>query len=114
MPIEWAELGAERIKVRLEEITDVQSEFFDKLQEANCQWLDRAQSEANYASEFVAKLTAARSLPEAMVAYQQWTAREIEMIWQDGRRLLDNVQKFMDAGGRLVRGYLYGTRCPAE
>jgi len=114
MLMEWAELGAERIKVRVEELINVQTEFFDKFQEASCQWLDRAQSEANCVSEFAAKLTAARSLPEALVAYQEWTAREIEMISHDGQHLLDNVQKFMDAGIRLLRGYLYVTRCSAE
>ena len=114
MPIEWAEMGKERIKVRIDECIDLQTELFDKLQETNRQWLDRAHSEANCASEFASNMTAARCLPEVMAAYQEWTAREFEMIAQDGQRFLDNIQKFMAAGIRLLSGYLYVTRRPAE
>lgn len=110
MPTEWAERG----KVRIEEFIDVQTELFEKLQETNRRWLDRAQSEVNCASEFASKMAAARSFPEAMAAYQEWTVREFEMVAQDGKHLFDNIQKFTAAGIRLLSGYLYVTRRSAE
>jgi hypothetical protein len=66
------------------------------------QWFDRAQSEANLASEFAFKLTAARSLPEVMAAYQKWTSRRFEMMAEDGKHLLADTQKFMEVGVRLL------------
>lgn len=45
-----------------------QTELFDKLADTNRQWLDRMQVEANSVSEFASKLTASRSIPDAMTA----------------------------------------------
>jgi phasin protein len=67
LPAEFAEMG----KKRVEDFVNVQTEFVEKLQEMNRQWFDRAQSEANLASELASKLTAARSIPDAMAAYQE-------------------------------------------
>jgi hypothetical protein len=60
-------------KKRIDEFVKMQAELLDKLQETNRQWLDRAQSEANLASEFASKLAAARSIPDAMTAFQEWS-----------------------------------------
>jgi hypothetical protein len=57
-------------KKRIEKFVNTQKELVEKLQEMNRQWFDRAQAEANLASELGAKLTAARSIPYAMAAYQ--------------------------------------------
>ncbi len=76
MPTEFAEMG----KKRADEFVKTQTEFLEKLQEMNRQWFDRAQSEASLASEFTSKLTAARSIPEAMAAYQEWASRRFEMM----------------------------------
>jgi len=72
------------------------------LQETNRQWFDRAQAEANLASEFASKLTAARSIPEAMATCQEWTSRRFEMMAEDGKHLFADTQKFMEAAARLV------------
>ena len=98
MPTEFAEMG----KKRIEELVNSQTEFLEKLQEMNCQWLDRAQSETNLASEFASKLTAARSIPEAMAAYQEWASRRFEMMAEDGKHLFADAQKFMEAATRLL------------
>jgi hypothetical protein len=98
MSAELAEMG----KKRVEEFANVQRELLDKLQETNRQWFDRAQAEANLASEFAAKLTAARSIPEAMAACQEWTGRRFEIMAEDGKRLLADTQKFMEAAARLM------------
>ena len=67
MPTEFAEME----KKRVEDFVNAQTELVEKLQEMNRQWFHRAQSEANLASELASKLTAARSIPDAMAAYQE-------------------------------------------
>ena len=98
IPTEFAEIG----KKRIEEFVNMQTELLNELQETNRQWFDRAQSEANLASEFTSKLTAARSIPEAMATCQEWTSRRFEMMAEDGKHLLADTQKFMEAVARLM------------
>ena len=98
MPAEFAAMG----KKRLEELTKAQTELLNKVEETNRKWFERMQSEANLASEFTSKLTAARSIPDAMLACQEWTSRRFEMIADDGKHLLAGTQKFMETGARLV------------
>jgi len=98
MPTEFAAMA----KKRIDEFVDMQTELLDKLQETNRQWFDRAQSEANLASEFATKLTAARSVPDAIAACQEWTSRRFEMMAEDGKHFLSDSQKFMETGSRLM------------
>lgn len=98
IPAEFLELS----KKRVEELVDAQTEFLEKLQEHNRQWLDRWQSEANTASEFASKWSAVRSVPEAMNLYQEWTSRSLEMIAEDGRQALAETQDLIETGARLL------------
>ena len=98
MPTEFAKLG----KKRIEEFVNTQKELVEKLQEMNRQWFDRAQVEANLASELASKLTAARSIPDAMAAYQEWASRRFEIMAEDGKHLLADIQKFMEAATHLL------------
>jgi hypothetical protein len=98
MPAEFAAMT----KKRIEDFVNAQSELLDKFQETNREWLDRLQSEATLASEFASKLTAARSIPDAMTACQDWTSRRFEMMAEDGKHVLADSQKFMEVGARLV------------
>jgi hypothetical protein len=104
---EFATMG----KKRIEELVKVQTELFEKVQEANQSWLDRMQTEASLASEFGAKLTAARSIPETVTACQEWTSRRTEMATEDAKHLLADTQKFMETGVRLLsNGWLSNGR----
>ena len=98
LPPELAAMG----KKRLEEIVAMQTEQLEKLQEMNQRWFDRMQSEATLASEFAAKLTATRSLPEVATAYQEWATRHMEMAAEDGKRILADGQKLAETGARLL------------
>jgi hypothetical protein len=93
MPGELAVLG----KQWTEDFINAQTELFERLQDWNKQWFDRMQSEATLASEFASKLMSARSVPDAMSAYQQCSDRQLEMLTEDGT----HVQKTMEAGARL-------------
>jgi len=98
IPAEFAAAG----KKRFEDFVNSQSELFGQIQDANRQWLDRVRTEANLTSEFATKLTAARSIPDAMTACQDWTARRFELMAEDGRHLLADTQKFIETGARLL------------
>jgi hypothetical protein len=93
---------ATEAKKRIEEFISAQTELFDVCQETNRQWVDRIQAEATLASELTSKLTAARSIPEAMSACQQWGSRRFEMMAEDTKHLLDDSQKFMQVRAHLL------------
>jgi hypothetical protein len=100
IPPQFAAMG----KKRLEDFVAMQAEQMEKLQEMNRSWLERMQSEATLASEFAAKLTAARSVPEVAAAYQEWATRHMEMAAEDGKRIFADAQKLAETGARLLSG----------
>ena len=89
-------------KKRIEELLSAHTELVGRIEESNRQWFDRAASEANLASEFTAKLTAARSIPDALMACQEWGSRRFELMAEDGKHLAADTHKLMDAGARLL------------
>jgi hypothetical protein len=95
---EFAAIGSKRI----DELANLQTDLLNQFQTSNRQWFDRAQSEANFVSEFVSKLTAAHSIPEALTACQEWAGRRLELAAEDGRILFADAQKFMESGSRLL------------
>ncbi len=98
IPAEFAAMGKER----LEQLAAMQSELFTTLQELNRHWLDRMQSEAALASEFAAKLSAARSIPETATVCQEWATKRMEMAAEDAKRLVADGQKIVETGARLL------------
>jgi hypothetical protein len=98
LPTELAKMGTKRI----EDFVNAQAELLVKLQESNKQWFDRVQSEANLVSDLASKLTSARSIPDAMSAYQEWGTRKLEMMAEDGKHALADAQKFVETGARLL------------
>ena len=97
IPAEFAAMG----KKRFDELVAMQTERLEKLQELNRNWFDRMQAEVTLASEFAAKLTAARSIPEFATAYQDWASRHMEMAAEDAKRIFADSQKLAEMGTRL-------------
>lgn len=87
---------------RIEEYVNAQAELAKMFEGMNRRWADRLQSEANLASDFAAKLMAARSIPDALTACQEWTRQRLELMAEDGKHVLADTQKLMEAGGRLI------------
>jgi hypothetical protein len=85
-----------------EEFAKAQTEQWDNLRETNRQWLDSVQAEAKLASEFISKVTAVHSIPDAMAAYQDWANRRLELLAEDTKHLMENAQKFMQTSARLL------------
>lgn len=101
IPEEFVEFG----KKRVEALMEIQKELIDAFQEINQAWLARARSEADLNSELVAKLSAARTMPETADAYQQVMGKRMELLVEDSRRLIADSQKFVNLSTRfLVNG----------
>lgn len=103
---EMAEMG----KKRIENFVDAQRELLNQVQETNRQWFDRMQSEAKIASDCANKVMAARSIPDAMTACQEWTNRQLEMTAEDTKRFFADGQKFIEVSTRLLSNGLSGDR----
>jgi hypothetical protein len=86
---------------RLEDMTDAQSQFWDRVQNSNRKWLDRMQNEASTAADFANKLTSAKSLTETANIFQNWTVKHMEMATEDARRMLSDTQEIIAAGARF-------------
>ena len=98
LPAEFVEIGKKRVAAFME----IQQDLFDVFQEINQAWFDRARSAATVHSELIAKLSAARTVPETADAYQQCMGKRMEMMVEDGRRLLADSQKIVDLGTKFL------------
>ena len=98
IPVEFVEMG----KQRVEALMEMQQELFDVIQEINQAWFDRARSAATLNSELISKLTSARTMPETAEAYQQCVGKRMEMLVEDGRRLLADSQKIVSVGSKFL------------
>ena len=95
---QFSDLGRQRV----EEFITMQKDLLDRFQETHEHWCDRAQKETNLASEFASKLSASRSVPEAVAACQEWTGQRFDLMAKDGMHLFDDAQKFVDAYTRFL------------
>jgi hypothetical protein len=86
---------------RMDTFLTVQKEFMQTLEDINHDIFNRAKAEAELASEFVGRLSAVRSVPDATTTYQEWASRELELLAEDGRHLFANGEKIMEVGRRL-------------
>ncbi len=80
----------------------VQSEAFNALQEMSREWMECAKTEVELGLKLSTKLTAARSVPDAIAAYQEWLNEEIGARTEDARRLMSNGQRFVDTSTRFL------------
>jgi hypothetical protein len=89
----------------------IQREILEAYEQSSRAWVARIKSEVDLWSELAAKLTAARSVPEALRAYQEVVAQRVEMAAEDGRRLFEDCQETMQKITRLApNGWRTGTK----
>jgi hypothetical protein len=96
MPTQLATVGRNQI----DEFIKMQTELLDKLWDTYRQWFDRAQTEADLASEFASKLSVARSIPEAMTACREWPSLRFAIIAEDSKHL--EQPEIHQTGARLM------------
>jgi|SRR6516162_5519363 hypothetical protein len=80
-------------KEQTEAMLSMHKEVLDAYEQASRAWLARVKSEIDLWSGLAAKLSATRSVPEAMSAYQECVAQRMQMAAEDGQRLLNDCQK---------------------
>jgi Phasin protein len=97
-PAELANMG----KKQVEAMMAVHKELIDAIEEVNGEWAARLKVEAELATEFAGKLSAAKSIPETTSICQEWMGRRMELFAEDSRRFAAGIQKFTAATGRLL------------
>jgi hypothetical protein len=70
--------------------------------QASRAWLDRVKSEVELWTELPTKLSSTRSLPDALGTYQQCVTQRMQMAAEDGRRMSDEYQRFLQKLTRLL------------
>ena len=97
-------------KAQTEGMLNLQKELLETYEQASRAWLDRVRSEVELWSRLGAKLTATRSVPEAMEAYQKCVGERMQMATEDGKRLFDECQNIT----QKIAGSLNGGRWPGS
>jgi hypothetical protein len=72
------------------------------LQEMNRTIMSRASTEMQLGSKLSAKLSAARSPSDAISAYQEWLAKEMDARSEDARLFMTSCQKFITESTRSL------------
>ena len=96
---------SEVVRVPTEGMRNLQKELLETYEQAGRAWLDRVKSEVELWSRLGAKLTATRSVPEAMEAYQKCVAERMQMAAEDGKRLFDECQNITQKIAGSLNGY---------
>ena len=92
-------------KDQTEATLKVQKDVLDAYDQASRAWLARVQTEVELWSQLASKLSATRSIPEALGAYQECVSQRIQMAAEDGRRLSDDCTEIM---GKLTKSLSQG------
>jgi len=82
-------IGQERAEVAVA----LQKELLEAYEQASRAWLARVQSEVALWSELATKLTATRSVPEALEAYTKCVSQQMQMTAEDGQRVFNDCQQ---------------------
>jgi hypothetical protein len=96
MSARMADMGATSFNAGLR----MQTEMFDTLQTIGHQWLERKTHEAELAFNLPNRLAGARTLPDAVSAYQEWFSEWLAMCNEDGRRFVSDGQRIVATGVR--------------
>jgi hypothetical protein len=71
----------------------LQKELLASYEQVNRVWLARVQSDVGLWSDLATKLTATKTVPEALEAYAKCVSERMKMAVDDGRLLADEVQQ---------------------
>lgn len=104
-PADFTKLGQEQANALME----MQRELSKLIEQANADWLARIEVERELASELSSKLSAAKGLPDAAKAYQDWMARRVETMTKDSQKFFADSQKFVTSMNRLLSGGRHGS-----
>src|SRR5262245_42545956 len=89
-------------KANAEIFSKIQKELSGVFEEANRHWAARAESEADLSAVLMAKLSGARSIPDAMATYQEWVTQRTQRLSEDGQRFIADNQKLITTWTKLL------------
>jgi hypothetical protein len=85
----------------MEDLVNVQAEFWEQIQATNKRWLDRLREEGKFGADFASKLAGAHTVPDAVTICQEFSRRQCEMIAEDATHFIGETQKAMQSGARF-------------
>jgi hypothetical protein len=94
---------------RAEAAVALQKELLEAYEQASRAWLARVQSEVALWSELATKLTATRSVPEALAAYSKCVSQRMQMTAEDGQRLFNDCQQITQKITKSLNGWPSGS-----
>jgi hypothetical protein len=80
----------------------MQTEMLGAFEEIGRDWVACAASQTELALRLPNRLTAARTIPDAISAYQDWLGEWFELRGETNRRLILDGQKIVDPGTRYM------------
>lgn len=98
--VAFGDVGARNVTAGL----SLQKEMLGLLSDMGRDWFACASAEAELAMRLPNRLTAARSVPEAVAAYQEWFGEWMNRCSQDSQRLLSDGQKIVVTSARCFAG----------
>jgi len=101
MPAPLLQFGKERTDA----LMNVQKELFKAYEDAGRTWLARMKSEVDLWTELAGKLSESRSLPEGLKAYSDSVSQRLQIVAEDGRRMVEDAQKLMTAFTGSLNGH---------
>jgi hypothetical protein len=99
-PKDFAKLGEKQSEAMLA----MQQELADVCEQISRGWMARLQAEQDLWSGLATKMSAARSMPDAIAVYQECAAQRMQMAADDGRRLFEDSQRMMSTIARSMNG----------
>jgi hypothetical protein len=97
-PAEFAKFA----NMQTETFLEMQKEVSALIEQANRDWLARAEKERLMAADLATKLSTVGSLPDIAKVYQEWMNRRMELIAEDSQKFFANSQKVMNSTLRLL------------
>jgi hypothetical protein len=85
-----------------ENLTAMQKEWLETLEHARRGWAARLEAEAKLGSDFTTKVAAAKAVPDAAAAYQEWMTRRMELFSKEWQKAIEEAQNVMNAFTRVA------------
>lgn len=82
----------------------IQTDLLTEVQEISRHWMERAQTEATLAAEFFSKVTATKSVPEAMSLCHDWAGQRMKLAAEDASYALEASRKLAEVSTGLLPG----------
>ncbi len=89
-------------KGQAEAMTALQKELMQSYEEAARAWTERMRTEVELWTELGQKLTATRSVPEAVEIYKQSLTRRMQMATEDSQKFAADCQKMAQKVARSM------------